>query len=81
MPNGAGHRARFIRKQTRSAAEALAADACRALAAWPAWTFYADCISCVIGQDGKVRVVHLGPDPDERVRQTEAAVKLRLTGK
>ena len=40
----------------------------------------ADRISYVIGQDGKVRFVHMGSDPDEHVRQTEAAVK-RLTGK
>lgn len=40
----------------------------------------ADRISYVIGQDGKVRFVHIGSDPDEHVRQTEAAVK-RLTGK
>ncbi len=40
----------------------------------------ADRISYVIGQDGKVRFVHVGSDPDEHVRQTEAAVK-RLTGK
>ena len=37
-------------------------------------------ISYVIGQDGKVRFVHMGSDPDKHVRQTEAAVK-RLTGK
>ena len=40
----------------------------------------ADRISYVIGQDGKVRFVHIGSDPDEHVRQTEAAVK-RLAGK
>ncbi|KLO59445.1 peroxiredoxin [Delftia tsuruhatensis] len=40
----------------------------------------ADRISYVIGQDGKVRFVHMGSDPDEHVRQTEAAVK-RLSGK
>jgi peroxiredoxin len=40
----------------------------------------ADRISYVIGQDGKVGFVHIGSDPDEHVRQTEAAVK-RLTGK
>ncbi|MDR0225317.1 MAG: peroxiredoxin [Burkholderiaceae bacterium] len=40
----------------------------------------ADRISYVIGQDGKVRFVHEGPDPDEHVQKTEAAVK-RLTGR
>lgn len=40
----------------------------------------ADRISYVIGKDGKVSFVHVGSDPDEHVRQTEAAVR-RLAGK
>lgn len=40
----------------------------------------ADRISYVIGQDGKVKFVHLGSDPLEHVERTEAAVK-QLTGK
>ncbi len=35
----------------------------------------ADRISYVIGQDGKVRFAHVGSDPLEHVRQTEAAVR------
>ncbi len=40
----------------------------------------ADRISYVIGQDGKVRFVHIGQDPQEHVLQTEAAVR-KLSGK
>ena len=40
----------------------------------------ADRISYVIGQDGKIKFVHVGPDPLEHVAQTQAAVK-QLTGK
>ncbi|QXZ09249.1 peroxiredoxin [Comamonas sp. Y33R10-2] len=35
----------------------------------------ADRISYVIGQDGKVKFVHVGVDPTAHVQQTEAAVK------
>ncbi|MFD2754803.1 peroxiredoxin [Comamonas terrae] len=40
----------------------------------------ADRISYVIGQDGKVKFVHVGSDPLEHVERTQAAVK-QLTGK
>ena len=35
----------------------------------------ADRISYVIGQDGKIKFAHVGSDPLEHVRQTEAAVR------
>ncbi len=34
----------------------------------------ADRISYVVGQDGRIRFVHVGPDPLEHVRQSELAV-------
>ncbi|MEX8192534.1 peroxiredoxin [Comamonas guangdongensis] len=40
----------------------------------------AERISYVIGQDGRIKFVHIGSDPLEHVKQTQAAVK-QLSGK